>query len=769
MKIGILTFHAAKNYGAFLQAYALKNVLIESTGNKVEIINYDMVKADDFYRRPVNVTKTNESESSKYVQKRFDMFEDAEKCFLSDAPRVISDNSEDFERLVTKKYDLIIVGSDEIWKIDELRGFPNPYWLPGTYGCKKYSYAASSRTDFSSLSNEVIEQIKNYLSDFEYIGVRDKVTKKFVERISGKEAFLNCDPTFAYDFNINKELGRWIIRNKFRVSSDKKCIALMLDNYQFFKEIVELYGGKFDFIPIHTYRYGASNSILSPFEFVQVIAGADGLICNHFHGTVFALKGNTPFLSFEQRKIQDKQFSKIFDLLSKYGLEDHFHMLEDIEEQSLREVGAFLADVYSGKAASDFSHVCEMEKELFVSFLAHMPINHSQHIIKSEYNCCGCLACIEACPVNAIKAVTDEKGFSYPKVDENICIGCGRCKEVCSFSRPRTPEPFAVYGVKHIDENVRLHSRSGGVFTALSDEILKKNGTVYGSALTEDFLACHKRAETQAERDAFCGSKYIQSNMAGIYKSIKDDLDSGKFVLFSGTPCQVSAVKKYIGDQERLFLLDIVCHGVPSPMVWRDYLDYQEKRHNGKVTHVDFRDKRFGWKDHRESFVINNICYDDKIFKKLYFSHLILRPSCFECPFKCVSRVGDITIADFWGVEKVIPDYDDDKGVSLLLINSNKGEKLFKSSKEQLSAKEVKLEDALQNSLRFPYPRPLGYDDFWRRYKLNGIDGYIKEEERDEEVKRKLQNELKKKENKERVKEMIKSILGKIWRVVFGN
>ena len=769
MRIGILTYHAAKNYGAFLQAFALKNLLIEKTGNYVEIINYDMTIADEFYKRSFEGTKTEGSDLSEYAHKRFTMFENVERNYLSDSPRIISDNLEDFEQMVKGKYDFIIVGSDEIWKVDGFRGFPNPYWLPGNYGCKKLSYAASSRTDQASLSNGIIAKVKEYLNDFEYIGVRDQVTKELVEKVSRKKAHLNCDPTFAYDFKINKELGKWLIRNKFHVSGEKKCVAVMLEDYSLFKTIIELYGSKFDFIPIHMYRYGMSNSVLNPFELIQVIAGADALICNHFHGTVFALKGNTPFLTFELRELQDKKFSKIYDLLSRYGLEDHFHILKDVEEQSLREVGSFLADVCSGKAVSDFTHVCEKEKELFDDFLSHMPINSKQHIMKSEYNCCGCLACVEACPVNAIKTIEDEKGFWYPHIDENLCIECGNCKKACCFSKPHSSTSLTAYAAKHNDENTRLHSRSGGVFTALSDSVLAEDGVVYGSALTEDFLACHKRAVTPIERDAFCGSKYIQSNMVGIYGSIKNDLNNKKYVLFSGTPCQVGAVKNYVGDMENLILIDIVCHGVPSPMVWRDYLNYQERLHNGRITYVDFRDKRFGWKAHRESFTINNINYDDDIFTKLFYSHLILRPSCFECPYKCIDRVGDITIADFWGIEKAIPDFNDDKGVSLVLLNSEKGKKLFYTSREHLTVEEVKLEDAMQNSLRFPYPRPTNYEEFWEKYKRIGINGYIEGEKQKRVEKRRLQNELKKKEKKECVKKNIKRILGKIWRIVFEN
>lgn len=766
MRIGIVTYHAAKNYGAFLQAYALKNAIIEYTGNEVEIINFDMPQAEALYKRPLAST---EGKYSVYANERYKMFEREEDTNLSSQPRLVSGSIEDFQKYIKGKYDAIIAGSDEIWKMDGFRGFPNPYWLPGNYECKKYSFAASSRTDVSKLSEEEINEARILLSDFSYIGVRDEVTRKFVRTITGINPHLNCDPTFAYDFKINKELGRWLLKNKFHLSGQKKVIAVMLENRSLYNTIVQMYGDFFDFVPIHNYYPGLNNAVLTPFEWIQAIAGSDGLICNHFHGTVFALKSNTPFIVFELREITDNRYSKIYDLLQRHNLEQHFHMLENPVEQSLVEVGAFLAGIISGREIADYGTICEEEKDLFYPFIELFPDNREKYVTNSGKDCCGCLACVNVCPVKAIKVEIDEKGFWYPKVNQNVCVKCGKCKKVCAFLNSNGIEPKFVYGVKHKDELVRSRSRSGGAFTGFSDTILKENGIIYGASLTDDFLAKHSRASSAQERDSFLGSKYIQSDMSGVYEQIKEDLEKGRKCLFSGTPCQVAAVKNYFGENTNLYLIDIVCHGVPSPLVWRDYLDFQETSHDGKVTKVDFRDKRFGWKAHRETFVINDQNYDEDIFTKLFYSHLILRPSCFNCPYKCTAREGDITIADFWGIDTALPGFNDDKGVSLVLVNTAKGKELFDLSKDSFIYLETKLADAMQNSLKFPYPKPENYDEFWDKYNQKGMHGYIVELKQKKKEQVAYQKELMKKEKMQRVKQKIKVGLGKIWRLVFSD
>lgn len=224
-------------------------------------------------------------------------------------------------------------------------------------------------------------------------------------------------------------------------------------------------------------------------------------------------------------------------------------------------------------------------------------------------DCCGCTACASICPHDAIIMQPDVMGFLYPVVDATKCVNCGLCQKVCAFNdgydRSRNlPKPIA-YGARHKDMEQVATSRSGAAFIALSDVVLKAGGVVYGVGYTDHFRVVHKRATTPQERDEFKGSKYVQSDLTGVFRQVKKDLQNGLTVMFSGTPCQTSGLASYIGKRlgENLFLVDIVCHGVPSPYIWRDFIEYVEKKHGDTVCWVNFRDKeKFGWAAHHETF-----------------------------------------------------------------------------------------------------------------------------------------------------------------------
>lgn len=277
-----------------------------------------------------------------------------------------------------------------------------------------------------------------------------------------------------------------------------------------------------------------------------------------------------------------------------------------------------------------------------------------------------------------------------------------------------------VYGIKHNNEHIRAASRSGGFFTAVTDVVLKDGGVVYGCALNASFLAEHRRAETAAERDLFRGSKYIQSNIGNSYKNVKKDLDSGRTVLFSGTPCQIEGLINFLtlsrADMSKLITIDIICHGVPSPMVWSDYLGAMAD--TGSIDKVDFRDKtNFGWRAHVETLTIKGEQKSSENFKKLFYSHLILRPSCFSCNYKNTQRVSDITIGDYWRIENIDKSFDDDKGISLVMLNTDKGKEYFDRCKNDLIIKEYPLSRSIQPALSNNYSIPKNRDAFWQEYK----------------------------------------------------
>ena len=229
--------------------------------------------------------------------------------------------------------------------------------------------------------------------------------------------------------------------------------------------------------------------------------------------------------------------------------------------------------------------------------------------IIDKNKCCGCTACASACSHDAITMQPDVLGFLYPVVDTSKCVDCGLCDKVCAFNDDydcslNLSQPTA-YGARHKDMNEVATSRSGAAFIAVSDYILENGGVVYGAGYTDHFRVVHKRATTRAQRDEFKGSKYVQSDLAGVFRQVKEDLRAGLTVLFSGTPCQTAGLHSYVGRKLRdnLILVDIVCHGVPSPYIWRDYLIYLEKKRGAEIVHVDFREKtQSGWLAHKEAF-----------------------------------------------------------------------------------------------------------------------------------------------------------------------
>lgn len=343
--------------------------------------------------------------------------------------------------------------------------------------------------------------------------------------------------------------------------------------------------------------------------------------------------------------------------------------------------------------------------------------------------CCACTACKNICPKQAIEMLPDEKGFLYPKIDENKCIKCGLCEKVCFYNTGYKVlddhlNKIETYAIKHKDFNIRMNSRSGGIFTALSDYILDNKGVIYGVGYKENFVVCYKRAETKEERNKFRGSKYVQSELNDIFKQVKNDLEADKWVLFSGTPCHVAGLVKYLGKKkyEKLLLVDIVCHGVPSPKMFSDYINYIEKKYNDKVNNFDFRDKTFGWNQSIESFKINQNKYSQTIYSRLFGSCLGFRESCYNCQFTNLNRPSDITIGDCWGIAKNRPDIDDNKGTSLVIVNTEKGKFIQKNILSNLEYYIIDINDYLQPRLREPNKRSGKVDAFWKDYLNNGFN-----------------------------------------------
>lgn len=349
--------------------------------------------------------------------------------------------------------------------------------------------------------------------------------------------------------------------------------------------------------------------------------------------------------------------------------------------------------------------------------------------IHSKSDCCGCSACASVCAHGAIQMQPDALGFLYPVVDATRCVDCGLCDQVCAFhdhyaTDANYPLP-RVLAVRHRCDAEIDTSRSGAMFTALTDYIFQQGGVVYGAGYTDHFRVVHKRVTNKQECFELKGSKYVQSDIRGIFKSVRQDLKEGKIVLFSGTPCQTSGLRSYLPSkyQTHLYVCDIVCHGTPSPFVWRDYLQYQESQMKSTAVQVNFRDKAKGWRAHIESFVFQNgkKVYSD-IYTFLFYKHIMFRPSCSVCHFTNLKRPSDITLADFWGWQKVDPQFNaDDRGCSLVLINTPKGAELFSHVEDQLHYLETDTEKCWQPNLQAPSMFSPAYEQFCTDYASHGF------------------------------------------------
>lgn len=310
---------------------------------------------------------------------------------------------------------------------------------------------------------------------------------------------------------------------------------------------------------------------------------------------------------------------------------------------------------------------------------------------QSKDSCCGCTACKFACPKHCITLEEDSEGFLYPKVDASLCIDCQVCVKVCSFHNPAEEEKSkSVYAALNKNEEIRKESSSGGIFTILAENIIQDGGVVFGAKFTDDWQVDIVPTETIEGLAAFRGSKYLQARMGDSLILTKRYLQEGRKVLFSGTPCQIAGLKHYLRkDYDNLLAIDFVCHGVPSPKVWKKYLDEVTQADKQVISDIKFRDKPQGWK--RYNFTLNykegdKLCtmssYNgDNHYMRAFLSDMILRPSCYNCQAKCGRSKSDITIADYWGIDQVHPQMDDDKGTSLLIIRTEKGQKALDFTK----------------------------------------------------------------------------------------
>lgn len=348
-----------------------------------------------------------------------------------------------------------------------------------------------------------------------------------------------------------------------------------------------------------------------------------------------------------------------------------------------------------------------------------------------EKDCYGCTACASVCPMKAINMKESEKGFQIPILDESLCNNCGLCLKVCPAHTKKlniTNKKSNCFALRHKSDGVRLASTSGGAYTAVIEACEKQSPILYGAAYV-DGVVKHIRV-SQNDINALRGSKYVQSNLGETFNSVLKDLANGKYVVFCGTPCQCDGLMNLLSMKKistsNILVIDFICHGTLSPKMFSDYLKYCEKKSGKKLVHSYFRSKHLkGWHSNQQMNVYedgkkDDISFSSQILVGAFYSDLAFKDSCYTCKFTSENRVSDITLGDFWGIEKHMPQLDDNKGVSFIMANTEKGEKVVKLI-HTADVLPVLCEWTEQPHLFHPVHSPDGREEFWRFYQKNGF------------------------------------------------
>ena len=363
--------------------------------------------------------------------------------------------------------------------------------------------------------------------------------------------------------------------------------------------------------------------------------------------------------------------------------------------------------------------------------------NNTARFEDLQKKCCGCGACCAECPEAAISMIPDEEGFLFPAVDETRCISCGKCLEVCQLSAAKEEkrEPLAVYACQALDQQVLIEATAGGLFPTLAEFVIGCGGVVYGAAYNAKMEVVHVGVQTKEGLSKFSGSKYVQSNVTEVFGEIRAHLENGRTVLFSGTPCQIYALRRFCANvnTDNLITIDVVCYGVPSAKLFRAYIEKLEKKFRGRVEDFRFRDKHtYGWshttviKIHKktgETVTVEQPDHRKIAYYKMFSYRDCFRKSCYSCPYNTIQRCSDFTTGNFWGIENISTAFDTTKGVSMLLINTQKGQQIFQRIKNKMQIEQRTLQEAIQanDALIKTVAYPEHRDGIYKTFAKNGL------------------------------------------------
>lgn len=673
-KIGIVTQYGNTNYGNRLQNYAVQTIL-EKEGYYAETIVCCKNKNKEFLKKCRNVLGWLLHKPQSVRRHRFDNYN--KKCiktnFVFSTSGLIGESE-------AQKYDFLITGSDQVWNPETRLNEKDNFLLRFCQRDQRIAIAPSMGV--VSFPPSCQTEFKIGFQGFPYLSCREKDGADAISTLAEKECETIIDPTLVLQEN------EWMrVAKKINVP-ERYVVAFFLgDIRESTNNIIKDYARKQNLIIIEPNNPNDSYYKSDPFEFLWIIKHAHIIFTDSFHVTAFSLNFHVPFYVFERKQkqsVSERMMSRLTSLLTTVRMEDRIFT----DGTQITSVDSF----------SEADCILEIERKKFIDYL-HKCLNQK---LQAPFNlpdkkCTGCGICSLKCPKKCIGMKLDAEGFLRPTVDINQCINCGTCTVVCPSLGEQTSDnkKIELYAAHNNDKTVIEHSSSGAVFPEIAKKVVEMGGVVYGAAYNELFSVEHIRIDNTSGISKLLGSKYVQSESYPVFPLIKRDLDNCRRVLFVGTPCQVSSLRIYLGKEyEGLYLIDFVCHGVPSPDYWQKYLNCIQKRFldNERITGVNFRYKgdfegtklKIESKNHE---YIKDAAQDP--FYTAFSKNLSLRPSCYNCNYKGTARASDITLGDCWGIEKIDPESFNASGTSLVMTQSEKGKQLFESISDRIAYKQI--------------------------------------------------------------------------------
>ncbi|SFR56876.1 polysaccharide pyruvyl transferase family protein [Anaeromicropila populeti] len=724
MKIGIVTFNSAHNYGAVLQAWALQEYL-KSEGHSPSIINYRIFDIDKLYRlyKPKNpykkpvlndlVHRAQEfkarlRDKNKYKKyKKFEHFINHTLYTTNPVKNYGQLLKEEFD------YDVMIAGSDQIWNGVFTKMNPGYFLAFGNDDVKRISYAASIGKD--EISDVEAMPFQKYIRNFDYISVREEKAKEQVQRFTDKDIEVVVDPTLLLprekydalkkDPKLKKEYI--YVHNVHLNKVDERLNAMAEELSK--RTGLGIVQNRADYTFPNEYHKFIDGG---PEEFIGWIANARYVIANSFHATVFSMIYHREFITIPHFQNPDRM--RFF--LDSLGIGSH---LIDVPEHLPEDLS---------KLRINYSEVEEKRKrmrERSIAFLkraiesrkttAGYAKDKKYFDYNDPYRCYGCRACESICPTGAIQMEGDKEGFIYPVIQYDKCIYCNKCREVCIYQKPELFIPMTenlpkVYAAFHKDEEIRKKTASSGVYHAFYDYMKRTKGFVVNVKMDSEYNPVYAIEAGDACND-FCGVRFVNGNSKQIKPTVKKLLEEGKKVFYSGNPCEIAGLHSYLAKEyENLYTAEVVCTGIPSPEVYQQYKTFLEEKYHSQIVKMDF-DNRFKGKtkgyfiaefesgevlleESRKNNYVNN-----------YTNYNLQRPTCYTCEFmNSQESVADITIGAFAKVEKLHPEMGEFYGTSFIRLNTIKGQVLFEGVKENLNIEESTLENAYQNTRKSAIP-----------------------------------------------------------------